>query len=63
MSRNVIAAIVGVLAMSVELGAHRLDEYLQAARVALARDAIALEVDMTPGRVWQPVSSRSSIGW
>ena len=49
MSRNVLAAIVGVLAMSVQLGAHRLDEYLQAARVALAREAIALEVDLTPG--------------
>jgi hypothetical protein len=29
--------------------AHRLDEYLQASRVTLDRDRIALEIDLTPG--------------
>ena len=29
--------------------AHRLDEYLQATRVAIARDRIDLEIDLTPG--------------
>jgi hypothetical protein len=28
---------------------HRLDEYLQATRIALARDRILIEVDLTPG--------------
>jgi len=35
--------------MPAETAAHRLDEYLQAARVSLARDRITLEVDLTPG--------------
>jgi hypothetical protein len=29
--------------------AHRLDEYLQAARISLARTQVALELDLTPG--------------
>jgi hypothetical protein len=45
----VAAALAGVLMMPVESGAHRLDEYLQATRVSLARDTIALEIDLTPG--------------
>jgi hypothetical protein len=49
MSRVFAAAIVFVLAMPAETAAHRLDEYLQAARVSLARDRITLEVDLTPG--------------
>jgi hypothetical protein len=48
MSR-VVAVIVFILAMPMESDAHRLDEYLQAARVSLARDRITLEVDLTPG--------------
>jgi hypothetical protein len=48
-SKVFAAAIVGVLAMPAESAAHRLDEYLQAARVSLARDRITLEVDLTPG--------------
>src|SRR5688572_3513135 len=44
-----VAAIVFVLAMPATSAAHRLDEYLQAARLSLARDRIALEVDLTPG--------------
>ena len=49
MSKVFVAVIVGVLAMPAESAAHRLDEYLQAARVSLARDRITLEVDLTPG--------------
>lgn len=49
MRRVSVAAIVFVLAMPAESAAHRLDEYLQAARVSLARDRITLEVDLTSG--------------
>jgi hypothetical protein len=49
MSRVFVAVIVVVLVMPAEPAAHRLDEYLQAARVSLARDRITLEVDLTPG--------------
>jgi hypothetical protein len=49
MTRLVIAAVVCLLAAPAELAAHRLDEYLQAARLSLGRNEIGLEVDMTPG--------------
>ena len=49
MSRVFVSAIVFVLATPVESAAHRLDEYLQAARVSLAGDLIRLELDLTPG--------------
>jgi hypothetical protein len=35
--------------MSASPLAHRLDEYLQAARVSIARDRVALDIDLTPG--------------
>ena len=37
------------LLLAAEAGAHRLDEYLQAARLSLALDGVALELDLTPG--------------
>lgn len=44
------AATVGFLvALSASPCAHRLDEYLQAARVSLAHTRVALEIDLTPG--------------
>ena len=46
---SLLAPSSSSLAMPAESAAHRLDEYLQAARVSLARDRIALEVDLTPG--------------
>ena len=49
MRAPVLAAIFAVLTMPVDSGAHRLDEYLQATRVSLARDRIGLEIDLTPG--------------
>ena len=49
MRKVFLAAIVFALVMPAEPSAHRLDEYLQAARLSLARDRIALEVDLTPG--------------
>ena len=43
------AAVLVLLAIGVEVSAHQLDEYLQATRVAIARDRVTLEVDLTPG--------------
>jgi hypothetical protein len=37
------------LAMPDSVLAHQLDEYLQAARIAFARDRVELQVDLTPG--------------
>ena len=48
--RTACIATAGVLlTMSASPSAHRLDEYLQAVRVSLARTRVALEVDLTPG--------------
>lgn len=43
------ATIVALLVVCGETSAHRLDEYLQATRVSIARERLTLEVDMTPG--------------
>jgi nickel/cobalt transporter (NicO) family protein len=43
------AALVGALLSPAVPAAHRLDEYLQAARVSLERDRLTLDVDLTPG--------------
>jgi len=46
----VAAVLVGVgLARPAPIGAHRLDEYLQAARIAIDRDRVVVELDLTPG--------------
>jgi hypothetical protein len=42
-----VTALLGTMPAGV--GAHRLDEYLQATRVAVDRDRIDLEIDLTPG--------------
>jgi hypothetical protein len=47
--KKISAIALLVLALPAPASAHRLDEYLQAARLSLARDRITLEVDMTPG--------------
>lgn len=44
-----IGAAAIVLALPVSASAHRLDEYLQAARVSLERTHLTLEMDLTPG--------------
>ncbi len=44
-----LGVIVFVLALPASSVAHRLDEYLQAARVALSRGQVAIEIDLTPG--------------
>ena len=42
-------AIASVLAFSVSAQAHRLDEYLQATRIAVETHRIDLAIDLTPG--------------
>jgi hypothetical protein len=38
-----------LVALTAESSAHRLDEYLQAARLSLTPEQISLEIDLTPG--------------
>jgi hypothetical protein len=47
--RRIAVAAAGVVLAAASLSAHRLDEYLQAARVTLGRSEVALEMDLTPG--------------
>src|SRR2546428_291772 len=46
---TLIASIVVLLPFPATTSAHRVDEYLQATRLSLARDRIGLEIDLTPG--------------
>lgn len=48
-SRSIGAACVISLAIAASASAHRHDEYLQAARIAIEPDGIAIELDLTPG--------------
>jgi hypothetical protein len=45
---SLLAIVITILAPSA-LGAHRLDEYLQATRVGIERQRVTLEIDLTPG--------------
>lgn len=47
--RTTVVAIVLAALASVPLLAHRLDEYLQASRIAVEPDRVELELDLTPG--------------
>lgn len=49
MTRRIAIFIASTMFVPVGADAHRLDEYLHASRVALARDAISVEMDLTPG--------------
>jgi len=44
-----LLAIVIVMLAPPGVGAHRLDEYLQATRVGIERERVSLEIDLTPG--------------
>jgi hypothetical protein len=44
-----IACVAAGLAWPAPAAAHRLDEYLQATRLALAPDGVGVEIDLTPG--------------
>jgi hypothetical protein len=48
MTRGLMMAIVVVLTGST-LGAHQIDEYVQATRVSVLRDRIVVSLDLTPG--------------
>jgi hypothetical protein len=41
--------LIIILLLPASLGAHRLDEYLQATRVDVERSTVSLDVDLTPG--------------
>ena len=47
--RGFATTTAGVALLSVGGQSHNLDEYLQAARLSLVRDRVALELDLTPG--------------
>jgi hypothetical protein len=49
MMRTLPAVFVLALALPARPAAHQLDEYLQAARIALERDRVLLEMTLTPG--------------
>jgi hypothetical protein len=49
MKRTFLLFIVIIGLAAPRLGAHRLDEYLQATRVSLQRQRVNLEIDLTPG--------------
>ena len=44
-----LAIVLAIAAGTAVVGAHRLDECLQAARLAIEPDRITLELDVTPG--------------
>lgn len=49
MTRHLFIALAILLAFPYPAASHRLDEYLQATRIALSEDRIGLEIDLTPG--------------
>jgi hypothetical protein len=49
MRKAIVVAVACLFLWPAGSSAHRLDEYLQAARISLARDRIELELDLTPG--------------
>jgi hypothetical protein len=57
--RGVVCTLVCGLVIPSAAAAHRLDEYLQAARLAVSTDSVAVELDLTPGvNVARAVASR-----
>ena len=51
-----IGSIALLLAFPLTMRAHRLDEYLQAARLSVAPDRVILKLDLTPGVDIAPMS-------
>jgi hypothetical protein len=50
-----VAGVVGVsLGLAAPLRAHRVDEYLQAARISVGVDRVSVELDLTPGTAVAP---------
>jgi len=50
-SKRAAAAVLATMSVAsgAQLSAHRLDEFLQAARIAVERDRVQLEMSLTPG--------------
>jgi hypothetical protein len=44
-----------MMTLPVSIGAHRLDEYLQASLISLSRDRVELQLDLTPGVAVLPI--------
>ncbi len=65
--RLVLLGTLGFVGLCPKAEAHRLDEYLQAIRVSVARDRIDLQIDLTPGAsiantvVWLVDSNRDGV--
>ena len=51
---NTLAAALALLVLVTPARAHRLDEYLQATRIAVSSDRIQLRIDLTPGAAILP---------
>lgn len=47
--RLAAATLFVLLAFAPDAASHRLDDYLQATRIAVTRDRVAIELDLTPG--------------
>jgi hypothetical protein len=47
--KRLVAAFLAFLALASEAAAHRLDEYLQATRLGVSPERVAIELDLTPG--------------
>ena len=57
------AASVFVLWLATSVGAHRLDEYLQATTISLERDRVQVDIRLAPGvTVWPQVLARIDTG-
>ena len=48
-ARRLVAIAVLIIGLPVCAGAHRLDEYLQAARIDIAARRVVIDLDLTPG--------------
>jgi hypothetical protein len=44
-----LVVVIALLVRPSSVGAHRLDEYLQATRIGIDLDRVSLEIDLTPG--------------
>jgi hypothetical protein len=52
--RRFALLLIALFALPPCAQAHRLDDYIQAARLAVARDGVAIELDLTPGAAIAP---------
>ena len=48
-ARHLVAIVAVVIGLPARAGAHRLDEYLQAARIDISAHRVVIDLDLTPG--------------